>query len=171
MCNHPLAGGSRPAHHQAQSNTWELLNPLWCKITKVSTVQLQTSCKQMPLYGWIWGAPLLALLSGGNLQHGSSGVLVKKVICKRSVAQPCLQILWPLKDAAVAHYLHLGKKAFRSKQAWPKWCTALMHELDKSLKNCVCTRWFSQLCVRSAFSTKSVTLGYSQFKSVVLIQL
>lgn len=137
------------------------------KITKVSTVQLQTSYKQTPLHWRIWGA----LLSGGNLQHGSSGGLVKRVICKASVPQPCLQILWPPKDAAVAHYLHFGKKVFRSKKAWPKWCIAFMHELDKSLKNRACTRWFSQLSVRSAFSAKSVALGYSWFKSAVFIQL
>lgn len=54
-----------------------LLNLFWCKISKVSTVQFQTSCMQMPLPGWVWGAPLLALLPGGNFQHRNSGVQVK----------------------------------------------------------------------------------------------
>ena len=164
MCNYPLARGCCPARNQAQSNTWALLNLLWCKITKVSTVQLQSSCMQTPLHEWVWGAPLLALLSGGNLQHRSSGVLVKRVICKESLAQPCLQILRTPKDTAVAHYLHLGKKVFRSKQAQPKWCIALMHKRDKSLKNYACRKIrFSQPSVRSAFSAKSITLGYSWF--------
>lgn len=31
---------SHPAHHEAQSDMWALLDLLWCKIPKVSTVQL-----------------------------------------------------------------------------------------------------------------------------------